>query len=323
MLALTVEKLYDTPDWRDADGSVWYKYLSALHFQGECGWAVGSGQILHSNNGGLSWKNTIPSEIARGVSMPERVFMVNEQSVWVLLLAPRGQDNCYYSTNAGGQWNSKRPPLMSHPTDVFFIDESTGWILSDDGEIPAGNAMIHITHDGGNNWDTYALEIKGSATRVKFINPRKGLLIQHTTNDDRTRTICNLLTSADGGYTWRLLQSFNWLIRDLCIVTENDFFVVGENGFISRTTDGGLNWRRSYTKTEDTFNAIEVNSNGRGVAGGDFGLLMITEDFGRKWARYERKDELGSIVDVSFIRDDRVLLAASEAIFSLSFQLNK
>jgi len=319
MLAVTVEKLYDAPGWRDADGSAWYKHLSALHFKGATGWAVGSGQMLHSNDGGLSWGNTVPLEIDRSISMPERVFTIDQQSVWVLLLAPRGADSCYYSTNAGREWNQKRLSLMIRPRDIFFVNESDGWILSDDGEIPAGDAMIHITHDGGNSWDAYPLEIKGSASRVRFINASQGMLIQHTTNRNRTQTICNLLTTSDGGYTWRLLKSFNRLIRDLCMVSENDFFVVGEGGFISRTTDGGISWRRTYTKTTDTFNVIEVSSQGRGVAGGDFGLLMVTENFGQQWTRYETDEELNNIVDLSFVRDDQILVAASEAIFSLSF----
>src|SRR5437868_6108574 len=131
MLAVTVEKLYDAPGWRDADGSAWYKHLSALHFKGATGWAVASGQMLHSNDGGLSWENTVPLEIDRSVSMAERVFTIDQRSVWVLLLAPRGADSCYYSSNAGREWNLKRPSLMIRPRDIFFVNESDGWILSD------------------------------------------------------------------------------------------------------------------------------------------------------------------------------------------------
>lgn len=317
MHGLTLEKLYDAPTWRTADGSVWYKYLSALHCKGAYGWAVGSGQILHSRDGGLSWTNSIPAEIGSSVSTPERVFTLNLESAWVLLLSPRAASNSCYSDTAGREWTIKRVGIR--PRDIFFIDEMNGWIVSDDGEIPAGDALIHITHDGGKSWSDHPLEIKGSATRLKFISPTRGLLIQHTTNEDRTRTICNLLTSTDGGYSWRVLKSFNRLITDMCLVSENAFFVVGEGGFISRTTDGGTNWKRTYTRTESTFNTIEVNNQGRGVAGGDFGLLMFTSDFGQQWTRYETGDELKNIVDLSFIQDDKVLIAASAAIFSLSF----
>lgn len=319
MLPLTVEKLYAVPGWKDADGSAWYKYLSALHFKGEYGWAVGSGQILHSNDGGLSWTNTIPPQIDHSVGTPERVFTLNRQSVWVLLLAPRAANNCYYSTNAGQEWFGERLPYMNRPRDVFFVDDTVGWIVSDDGEIPAGEATIHITHDGGRNWEVHPLEIKGSAKRLKFINLRTGLLIQHTTNQDRTRTICNVLVSSDGGYTWHLLKSFNRLITDFCTVSESQFFVVGEGGFISRTTDGGTSWRQTYTRTQETFNAIEVNSHGLGVAGGDFGLLMITDDFGKQWTRHQSEERIDSIVDVSFAGDDRVLLATTSGVLSISF----
>lgn len=86
--------------------------------------------------------------------------------------------------------------------------------------------------------------------------------------------------SCDGGRSWRVLKSFTRLITDFSILSENDFVVVGERGFISRTTDGGLTWSRTYARTQDTFNVIEFSTSGIGVAAGDFGLLMVSGRLG-------------------------------------------
>ena len=306
---------YNASTWTDTEG-VWVRHLSSIHFNGSHGWAVGSGQILHSTDSGQSWENKVPSEIARGVSIPERVFTTDQHSVWVLLLAPDA-NNCYYSADAGRGWNVQKPASMVRPRDVFFVNKRTGWILSDDGRIPAGDAMIHITHNGGATWDSCELEIKGTARRVKFITSQKGLLIQHTTNPNRTRTICNILTTEDGGYSWKVVKSFNRYIADLCMVTEDCFVVVGEGGFISRSTDGGINWSRCPTKTRDTFNAVKFNSNGIGAAAGDFGLLMTSNDFGHNWTVQPNNCD-GSFVDLTFPENNRLLIGATTGIYALS-----
>ena len=208
---------------------------------------------------------------------------------------------------------------MLHADDVFFFDQKLGWIISDDGDIPAGEAMIFKTSDGGRTWVSRQLEVKGAAEKLKFITPQKGLLIQHTTNEDRTRTVCNILVSYDGGHSWRVLRAFNRMIRDLCAADEDTFLVVGEGGFISRTRDGGITWKRSYTRSNDCLNVIEFNRHGRGIAGGDFGLILVTEDAGKHWTRYNPHAPLDNVVDASFLDPDHAVLATSTAVFSVRF----
>jgi photosystem II stability/assembly factor-like uncharacterized protein len=318
MTSIALDKAYDVPSWKDTDGSIWRKHLDCLHFAGKTGWAVGSGQILRTQDGGRNWSNQI-KELNEGIVMPARVFAIDELTAWVIMVSHRAVNNCYYTRDGGKQWQEKRSPRMVHPDDVFFFDQSLGWIISDDGDVPAGEAIIHITCDGGCNWKQQELEIKGVAKRLRFYTPNEGLLIQHTTNEDQTVTVCNLLRSCDGGHNWRVLKGFNRLITDVCATDRNNIFVVGEGGFISGTTDGGQTWKRCYTRTRKCLNAIELNEHGKGVAAGDFGLIMTTDDAGKHWTNFENHCELNNIVDLSFVEPDRAIVATSTAILSMRF----
>jgi photosystem II stability/assembly factor-like uncharacterized protein len=314
------DKVYEVPSWINDDGSVWYKHLHSLKSSGDTIWAVGSEQLLRSPDGGATWTNHITPQLNRGLNTPERVFAINQNSAWILLLAHRAMNNCFYTEDGGTTWTEKRLPLLIHPQDLFFWDENRGWIISDDGDIPADDSMIHITRDGGSSWESLPLDIKGAAKRLKFFMPDRGLLIQHTTNYARTQTICNLLLTKDGGYSWRVLRSFNRLLTDLCILDDQRFFVVGEGGFIASTVDGGASWKRTYTRTRDAFNVIDFNAFGRGIAGGDFGLLMTTVDHGTRWLRRHGDEELDNIVGLCTTTEiDRAIVATTTAIFSLRF----
>src|SRR4030081_2431122 len=115
MTSLELDKVYDVPCWRAADGSTWHKELHALHFVGQHGWAVGSGQILRSQDGGKTWINQIPKRMSRGITIPERVATIDHRTAWVLMLGHRPMNNCYYTRDGGNEWKEKRLPSLVHP----------------------------------------------------------------------------------------------------------------------------------------------------------------------------------------------------------------
>lgn len=178
--------------------------------------------------------------------------------------------------------------------------------------------MIHITSDGGRSWQSRELEISGTATKLKFHTPEQGFLIQHTGADNRTKTICNLLASRDGGENWFVVKSFNRLLTDLHAIDAENFLVVGERGFISRTSDRGMSWKRSYTKVQSCLNVIELNGYGKGIAAGDFGAILISDDHGEHWFRFGELEEPYNVVGVSFVDPNQAILATDTSIFSLT-----
>jgi photosystem II stability/assembly factor-like uncharacterized protein len=319
MTRLKLEQVYEVPRWQDSDGSSLSSFLTSLHFVNpNVGWAVGANQVLRTADGGRTWVNQIIEDM-KGLNIPERVFTVDESTAWIITLSRRGARGCYVTRNGGEHWEAQPVPEMLHPNDLFFINSELGWIVSSDGSIPLGDPMIHTTRDSGRSWGTHDLEIKGYARRFKFISPNQGLLVQHTTNEDKTVTICNVLISRDGGANWSVLKSFNRLITDLHMIDENTFFVVGGSGFVGRSEDGGASWRQSYTRQRDCLNTVGFDRHSRGIAAGDFGLMLVSEDKGQHWTSHRCLDDLDNFIDVCFFDNGESILATSRGIFSVTF----
>ena len=72
-------------------------------------------------------------------------------------------------------------------------------------------------------------------------------------------------------------------LNDVYCITQNNVFIVGNNGTILKTTDGGTNWiQKNSGTTQDLMKVQFINSN-VGFAFGAFGTLLKTIDGGESW----------------------------------------
>ena len=69
----------------------------------------------------------------------------------------------------------------------------------------------------------------------------------------------------------------------------------------------------------ESLNVIEFNDQGKGLAAGDFGAVLVSEDFGEQWFRLESPEAIDSVVSVSFIDSKQAIVATSTAIYSVTF----
>ncbi|MBC7642690.1 MAG: hypothetical protein H7174_10210, partial [Flavobacterium sp.] len=72
-------------------------------------------------------------------------------------------------------------------------------------------------------------------------------------------------------------------LNDVYCVTENLVFVVGDNGKILKTTDGGDNWVEKTSGTTQILNRIQFANAFVGYAVGNNGVLLKTIDSGENW----------------------------------------
>jgi len=81
-------------------------------------------------------------------------------------------------------------------TDVFFLDEKTGWLLTSDGAL-AG------TSDGGYSWTRVRGPSQGEYCRgVWFLDARRGLVISGLRGCEWS-VPAKLIETEDGGHTWK------------------------------------------------------------------------------------------------------------------------
>ena len=86
--------------------------------------------------------------------------------------------------------------------------------------------------------------------------------------------------------------------------------VVGANGIILRTTDGGNQWDIITSNTVDTIRAVKYCGNNTFIVIGDSGIIQRTTDCGNSWIRYNNniKSNLRQLSQV----DSNVLFAAGD-----------
>ncbi|WP_281298529.1 YCF48-related protein [Flavobacterium limnophilum] len=100
------------------------------------GWVVGqNGKIIKTNNGGTDWIEIVNSGITADYKC-KSLYFLNATTGWIGT-STDGPTNITYvlhTTDGGASW-STQDPLTYNPYSIFFWDENTGWLTSDDNKI--------------------------------------------------------------------------------------------------------------------------------------------------------------------------------------------
>ena len=153
-------------------------------------WAVGTGTILTTRNGGRSW-----ARVWRGTQELREVDFVNASTGWAL------GDHLLLGTVDGGQhWRQLGQPRVGRLRQVHFASPVQGWGVAggadqhDERSVQA-TTLVH-TSDGGRTWS--ALAAPAPPQSVCFTAPGDGWLAS-----DR-----RVWRSGDGGRSWGSRPSF-------------------------------------------------------------------------------------------------------------------
>jgi photosystem II stability/assembly factor-like uncharacterized protein len=197
------------------------------------GWACGRwGTILHSADGGKTWDR---QQSGTDYTLGSLSF-VDPQNGWAV-----GDGGTILHTKDGGRtWSKQKSPVPYFLMGVQFVSPQKGWIVTE-------RTTILYTEDGGENWQVQFKDQDFILKRVSFCDERNGWaagefgFIYHT---------------EDGGKTWRRqagdfkfsqetgeMVGGNFLF-DLVAVDPRTAWVVGIDGYVARTADGGRNWQQ-------------------------------------------------------------------------------
>jgi hypothetical protein len=88
------------------------------------------------------------------------------------------------TSDGGASW--AEVPLEDEPVSLFFLDNSTGWMV--------GRQGIWKTEESGRSWRRLSRHAPGALLRVWFLDARRGFAI------GREKTV---LETQDGGRTWK------------------------------------------------------------------------------------------------------------------------
>ncbi|MFZ1517970.1 MAG: YCF48-related protein [Ignavibacteriaceae bacterium] len=152
------------------------------------------------------------------------------------------------SSSAYSQWTNQNPvPDGNHLRSVFFIDDSTGWMVGSDG-------FISKTTNAGVDWSLQNSGTSVCLKSIKFIDSGFGFIV----GDGGT-----VLRTVNGGQTWEsLITEINLDLNALEFSNPNNVFIVGDEGIILKSFDSGLTWSKDRMKPNYSLSSITfVNEN--------------------------------------------------------------
>jgi len=238
-------------------------FLDTVH-----GWAVGSGTILKTNNGGLTWTDL---EYDKPDDWLTSVLFTDSLKGWIVgirfisIFDSRGI--ILHTLNGGLTWDEIEDS-NNYFYSVFFINDSVGWV---------GGTSIFQTVDQGGNWTLQKDSI--FIRELFFITSNIGWAV----GDNGV-----IIKTSDSGYTWTTQQSpINDRLWSVDFVNNLNGWISGDEGIILKTTDGGSNWIKLTTNTTTWLFSISAKGNNHCWAAGMWGEILHTSDGGVSWELQE------------------------------------
>lgn len=251
----------------------------------------------------------------------ESLFAVDEETLW----AAGDGGSLYFSTDRGENWNRKGGLRTSQRfASIWFSDRRHGWVVGDNG-------TIITTSDRGETWQEQESNTEEDLRSVVFVDRRYGWavgmrgVILHTRNGghswtpERWKSSIRLasvygvdresvwivgrngivLTKGSDGEHWSEVDLARESLRGIGLdYLESIHFhgtrgaIVGFEGLLLTTNDGGESWRRSSILVEgevvprisEGFLSVQMVNDSTGFSVGEDGLIAETIDGGDSWS---------------------------------------
>jgi photosystem II stability/assembly factor-like uncharacterized protein len=165
---------------------------------------------------------------------------------------------------------------------VFFMDGRYGWIIGNRG-------IIHATQDNGSEWSAQNPGVNDNLYDVFFRTRDEGWLVTSGARGSR------VLKTVDGGESWELVYQIEAppgargndvpILYSVAFPGKKQGWVVGTDGRILHSEDGGRSWRQQESGLQDDLVHLRFVNDKRGWAVGAKGVILFTDDGGRTWER--------------------------------------
>jgi photosystem II stability/assembly factor-like uncharacterized protein len=239
----------------------------------DTGWVASSHYIYRTTDGGVSWVEQLylpqPNEVIFDVE-----FVKGLPGEPVFGFACGGLAGFWKSTDGGETWNGGVACTNGNFLGCSFVDKNNGWLVG----VPSTVNTITImrTTDGGGTFEEQTNPIIEPYMRdVSFVTNQRGLAVGNNgqtlyTSDgganwvERTNGSYNwqevflsetgkawavgfksgvggIAHSTDWGYTWQMQASGVYpQLNGIDFINDNEGWIVGNNGTILHTTNGGV-----------------------------------------------------------------------------------
>jgi len=253
-------------------------------------WISGNhGTIYFSGDGGATWnKQETGVEVLLG-----DIAFVNKDEGWAVGVA----GTVMHTADGGKTWKPQTSGTEKDLVDVYFLDAQHGWAVGEFGTIihtadgggwAVGEfgTIIH-TADGGRKWVSQKEPEDTAYNSVFFTDVNTGWV---------SGEFGTILHTEDGGKTWikqeckdiiPVVTAKDWerplpALYGIFFKDRNEGWIVGMDGVLIHTTDGGTNWNQLPSGTDKPIYTILVNGS-NGWAVGNKGTYLMSDDGGKSW----------------------------------------
>ncbi|MFM8876304.1 MAG: VPS10 domain-containing protein [Anaerolineae bacterium] len=286
------------------------------------GWAITEEHIIRTNDGGVTWYNVTPGNLADAGYLVHTSFL-DATTAWVqfpdMNKYPNG-GKLYRTIDGGLTWETFTTPFSGG--SLHFVDANNGWMMADLG-VGAGSMAVSIfqTSDGGKTWNrTYTNDPNlAEASDTLPLGGIKNLILPL---DAETAWVGGvvyapgqtyLFRSDDGGKTWfniNLVLPENTAESELSL--QDMVFISPKNGLLALritsetpqtivyiTEDGGNTWVQSPAAFEG-YGILETPSASEMIFY-TADQFYVTKDAGVTIQQISPEIKFGdSIIDMSF-----------------------
>lgn len=285
--------------------------LYGVSFAGHLdGWAVGRfGVILHSDNGGKSWKRqdsgTRRALAAVSASDREHALVV-------------GNGGIVLATGDGGRiWRKQQSGTGNHLLDVQALSPADACAVGAFGTLLS-------TVDGGVNWTRHSLEwkalIPGVIKDTGPVQPNlNAVFFASKTQGWIVGEFGLILHTGDGGASWSAQRAGSDLPQLAAVRFRDplDGLAVGEEGIVLRTSDGGKHWTSVDSGTRRGLYGISLEGR-RAMVVGD-GVVLVSRDGGVSWRAMKSIPDTLVLSSVASLGDGVVAVGPGPTIMALEF----
>jgi len=179
-------------------------------------------------------------------------------------------------------------------TNVFMLDEKTGWAVGHD-------AVILKTSDGAKTWQKIFSNINDEA-------PLLDLFFKDESNGIAIGAYSLVYVTSDGGLSWQKKELnlsandedefsseatdvFDLHLNAIAYAGDKRFYIAAEAGHIFRSDDNGKSWTDLPSTYRGSFFGVLPLSFNKVLAYGLRGHLYYSSDAGKSWEQIETKSK--------------------------------
>ncbi len=304
--------------------------LTSVHFVDKNnGWVVGTSEIiLHTNNGGETWKIQRKNE-GRKDHIFHDIHFVNKNVGWVTGGYKLGDDArsfIRYTQNGGDIWSVQRCVEDEIFYSIHFVNTKEGWVVGGKKFGEDFKGIILHTNNGGNTWGTQTVTATGYLFDIQFLNENNGYAVGSIEENKTLKGI--ILSTQNGGVDWNIEKKIEYgMLFDIHFINQDNGWIIGNSWItgeiVLHTSNGGITWGTQSTNITTWIRSAHFldSNNGWIVGGGGVvvggGVIFHSSNGGKSWnveRTIDNGKEIKALYDVFFVDEDNGWIVGEDGL---------